>query len=352
MSTDFHDLLEKYRVDAVLISHLPNVRWLCGFTGSRGMVVLRRDDVCFLSDTRYTDQARTEVTHAGVFTQEGAFQDIVAREDLFCDITRILYQGDHLLVSDFEEWQRCFPGIEWVGSERLLDEFVAQKTSEELRLMRQAQGISDRVFTRILGSVVPGVSECDLVAEITYQHLLLGAEKMSFDPIVLSGPRASLPHGRASDRCVKRGELLLLDFGCFVGGYASDMTRTIAVGQPPAAQREAYNVVLEAQTRALDYLCAGHTTCEIDAVARSVIDDAGYGDCFVHSLGHGIGLEVHEWPRLSRHTNDTLPANVAVTIEPGIYVSGQFGIRIEDTVVVGPDACERLGTSPRALLVV
>lgn len=352
MSTEFHDLLEKYRVDAALISHLPNVRWLCGFTGSRGIIVLRGEDTFFLSDTRYSDQARTEVTRARVFTEEGAFQEIVAREDLFRGITRILYQGDHLLVTDLEKWRRSFPGIEWVESECLLNEFVAQKTSEELGLMRQAQAISDRVFTHILDLVAPGVSERDLVAEITYQHLLLGAEKMSFDPIVLSGPRASLPHGRASDRRVKRGELLLLDFGCFVGGYASDMTRTIAVGQPPAAQRDAYYVVLEAQTRALEYLCAGHTTCEIDAVARNVIDDAGYGDYFVHSLGHGIGLEVHEWPRLSRHTNDTLPANVAVTIEPGVYVSEQFGIRIEDAVVVGPDACERLGASPRELLVV
>ena len=339
-------------MDAVLISHLPNVRWLCGFTGSRGIIVLREDDAFFLSDTRYTDQARMEVTHACVYTQEGSFQDIVAREDLFCDIQRILYQGDHLRVSDLETWRRCFTDVEWVMGDGLLDAVVAVKTPDEISLMRQAQAISDRVFTHILNSVVPGISERDLVAEITYQHLLLGAEKMSFEPIVLSGPRAAFPHGRASNQCVEHGELLLLDFGCFVGGYASDMTRTVAVGQPSADQSKAYHVVLDAQTRALDYLCAGRTTSDADMVARRVIEAAGYGDYFVHSLGHGIGLEVHEWPRLARHTIDTLQANVAVTVEPGVYVSGQFGIRIEDTVVVGPNACEHLGASPRELLVV
>lgn len=352
MSTDFHGLFEKYHVDAVLISHLPNVRWLCGFTGSRGIVMLREDGTSLLSDTRYIDQARMEVTRARVYTQEGAFQDIVAREDLLDGVQRILYQGDHMRVSDLEEWRRRFPGIEWVMSERLLDAAVAVKTPDEIGLMRQAQAITDRVFARILDSVVPGISERDLVAEITHQHLLLGAEKMSFDPIALSGPRAALPHGRASDRCVENGDLLLLDFGCFVGGYASDMTRTIAVGQPSAEQRKAYHVVLEAQTRAMDYLCAGQSSRDVDAVARNVIDAAGYGDCFVHSLGHGIGLEVHEWPRLTRHTDDTLPANIAVTVEPGVYVSKRFGIRIEDTVVVRPDACERLGAAPRELLVV
>jgi Xaa-Pro aminopeptidase len=190
-----------------------------------------------------------------------------------------------------------------------------------------------------------------VAAEIVYQHLQRGAARMSFDPIVAGGEHGAIPHNRPTGRVLKQGDMVVLDFGCVIDGYASDMTRTVALGEPGASARAVYDVVLDAQERAIDAVHAGMSTKALDRVARDTITEAGYGEYFGHGLGHGIGLQTHEWPRLSYHVDDELPEGATVTIEPGIYLPGQFGVRIEDIVVVRDGGCQNLTSSPKSLIV-
>ncbi len=217
--------------------------------------------------------------------------------------------------------------------------------------MRQAQRVTDDVFEHMLGFIQPGMREQEVAVEIVYQHLQRGAAKMSFEPIVASGARGALPHALPTDKRLEPGELVVLDFGCFVDGYASDMTRTIALGEPGEEARKVYDIVLDAQQQAIAQARAGMSTKELDAAARSVIEATGYGEFFTHSLGHGIGLQTHEWPRVSYQVDDLLPEGTAITIEPGVYLPGQFGVRIEDIVVLRAGGCDDLTASPKELLV-
>ena len=344
-------LLQDHHVDAALITFLPDIRWACGFTGSNGFVIVLPDEVHFLSDGRYKEQARQEVTGAVVHTPGYELFEYAAQENLLGDARRILYQADYVTVAQLEQWRALWPSVDWVPGKRLLTVAVASKTDEEVDRIRRAQHITDAVFEHVLGFIRPGLSEQEVAAEIVYQHLMRGAEKMSFDPIVASGLRGALPHARASVKRLEPGELIVLDFGCFLEGYASDMTRTVALGEPGDEARAVYQVVLEAQQRAIDQARAGLSTRALDAMARSVIEEAGYGDYFTHSLGHGIGLQTHEWPRVSFHVDEGLPAGVAVTIEPGVYLPGRFGIRIEDIVVLREAGCDNLTNSPKELLI-
>jgi Xaa-Pro aminopeptidase len=234
---------------------------------------------------------------------------------------------------------------------KFLVEAVATKSDDEIERIRAAQVITDSVFVDLLSMIKPGVSELDLSAEIVYQHLKRGCEWLAFEPIVASGARGALPHARPSAKAIEPGDMVVIDMGGVKDGYASDMTRTVAVGEPGDEARKVYQTVRDAQEAAIEAAHSGMTGCELDAVARGVIDAAGYGEAFSHSLGHGIGLQTHEWPTLSKRTEDVLPVGAAVTIEPGIYLAGKFGVRIEDIVVLGEDGCSNLTGSPKELLV-
>ncbi len=343
--------LGDFDVDAVFVSSVPTIRWACSFTGSRALIVQKRNAAYFLSDARYTEQARREVQGADVITKSARFDDVVLEADLLQGVRSVLFQADHMTVSELEKWRTRFPSIQWVPATDFLSVAVAQKLPDEVEKLRRAQAVSDEVFEAVLSLIKPGMSEIEIAAEIICLHAQCGARRMSFEPIVVSGPRSALPHGRASARKIERGDVVLLDYGCYLDGFASDMTRTIAVGDPGSAVRQAYEAVREAQRRAIGGTVAGIPAREADAIARKVLVVAGYGDRFAHGLGHGIGLSVHEWPRLSPLSDDVVPANAAVTMEPGIYLPGQFGIRIEDTVVVREFGCERLGTTTRDLIV-
>ena len=208
------------------------------------------------------------------------------------------------------------------------------------------------MFAEICDWIKPGVTEQEVSAEIVYRHLLHGADKMSFDPIVASGSNGALPHARPSDRVLREGEFVVMDMGCFLDGYASDMTRTIALGEPSDEARRVYNIVLEAQEAALQAARSGITGTDLDDIARQIIKDAGYDEYFGHGLGHGVGLEIHEWPRLSYHVTHDLPDGAAVTVEPGIYLPEKFGVRIEDLIILHPDGHDNLTQSPKALQVI
>lgn len=352
-------LAEEEDVDAVLLTHLPDVRWACGFSGSNGLLIVQagadRGDVRadFVTDGRYDEQAQQEVQGAEVHVYSDKMWGYVEENDLLAGLDALGFQSDHVTVSRLASLEERFDAVDWTPVTSFLTRTVAQKDDAEIRQITAAQRITEAVFDTVRDRLKPGVTEKEIAAEVVYEHLRRGADKMSFDPIVAAGPNAAKPHARPTDRPIQEGEMVVLDMGCFAEGYASDMTRTVAVGEPGEAARRGYAVVLDAQQAALDAARAGMTGKELDAVAREVIDDAGLEEYFSHSLGHGVGLQIHEWPRVSRTSDYELPPGACVTIEPGVYVPEQeYGVRIEDLVVLREDGCDNLTRTPKELVVI
>ncbi len=344
--------------DAVLITHADDIRWAVGFTGSNGVLVVpggvgSLSTAHFVTDGRYRAQARAEVDAAEVHVPEGSLVDYVTAAGLLGGAGRVAVQADRLTVAQLDRYRRALPEIEFVPVEELLSAAVAAKDGAAIEAVRRAQALTCEVFDAILPFLGPGVSERDVAAEIVYQHLRRGASAMAFEPIVASGPRGALPHARPSSRTISPGELVVIDMGCVLDGYCSDLTRTVAVGaEPHPAAREAYGLVQEAHRAAIAAARAGMLGGELDAVARDVIDDAGLGEAFSHSLGHGVGLDVHEWPRLSQQVEHRLPVGATVTVEPGVYLPDRFGIRIEDVIALREGGADNLTPLPTDLLVV
>ncbi len=334
-----------------MLTFLPDVHWAVGFTGSNGLLIVRRDSAHFLTDRRYEVQAHQEVRGAEVHVPGYELIEHAAKESLLGTSGTVLFQSDHVSVAHLEKLKAAFPDVIWLPAAAFLTGAVAQKDPSEIEQMKAAQHITEAVFEHLLGLIRPGITEREVAAEIVYQHLRGGAERVSFDPIVAAGPNGALPHLRPTIRTIQAGDMVVIDMGCYVDGYASDMTRTLAVSEPGAEARRVYQIVRDAQQRALDSARAGLTTKHLDAAARDVIEQAGYGEAFSHSLGHGIGLQVHEWPRVSYLTEDVLPENAAVTIEPGIYLPDKFGVRIEDVIVLRAEGHENLTGAPKDLIV-
>ena len=340
-------------VDALLISALPNVRWACGFTGSNGLLLVEPDQAVFVTDGRYTEQAREEVVGADVVIAREGLLTRLKELDRFEDLDRVVFQADHVTVARQEQLQKNLPHIDWQGKTDVLMSLVGSKDGAEIERIRSAQQITEGVFDHILELLEPGLTEQAIAAEITYEHLKRGASSMAFDPIVASGPNGARPHAYPTNRRLQRGDLVVIDMGGFRNGYASDMTRTVAIGEPSEATRRAYDIVKSAQEAAIEAARAGLTGKELDAVAREVIEAADMGDYFSHGLGHGIGLEVHEWPRVSRTVEEELPEGACVTIEPGVYVPEDgYGIRIEDIVALRSEGCQNLTSASKELIVV
>lgn len=346
------DHLRRLHVDAVLLTALHDVQWACGFTGSNGLLLVRADDAVFLTDGRYTTQAQAEVRDARVEIGGHDLFAAAAENDLLSGCRRVAFQSDDVTVSAFESLTRHFVDIEWIPTEALLVSEVAAKSEASVGRIKEAQRLTETVFDEMLAWIRPGVSEKQIAAEIVYRHLRLGAERMAFEPIAASGPHSARPHGRPTDRVVESGEILLLDFGCFVDGYGSDMTRTIAIGRPDDAVREIYDLVLRAQQSAISVARSGMRSSELDGAARDIIEQAGYGAFFSHSLGHGVGRRIHEWPRVSYAADYTLPERCVVTIEPGIYLPERFGVRIEDMVQLHSWGCQPLTGVPKHLIII
>jgi Xaa-Pro aminopeptidase len=344
-------LLEEDDADAVLITHMPDVRWACGFTGSSGLLIVSRTSAHFVTDGRYAEQSAREVKDASLVVASSDLLATVANENLLGGYERLAFQADDLTVRKMERLRGASDGAVLVPKESLLDQRRAVKSADEVASIRKAQAITEAVFEDVLDQVGPGMTERELAAEIVYAHLRRGAERMSFDPIVAFGPNTALPHARPSDRVLGSRDVVLLDFGCVVDGYASDMTRTIAIGDVDDDFREVYDLVARAQDSALKACRAGMAAADLDGAARGVIEEAGFGEYFSHSLGHGVGLETHEWPRVSRTSSDVITDGCVVTIEPGVYLPGRFGVRIEDMVVARPDGSENLTSTTRQLIV-
>lgn len=345
--------LEDFDADGILLSALPAIRWACGFTGTNGLLLVTEHSAYFITDGRYTEQARSEVEGAEVgIASEGLMKGLL-EAGVFETLDSVVLQADDVTVAAYQQIKEEETRVDWRPKPAVLTQQIGRKEDAEVRRIRRAQALTEQVFEQVLASIRPGQTEQEIAAEITYQHLRRGAEKMAFDPIVASGPNAARPHAHPTSRTLSEGDMVVMDMGCKLDGYASDMTRTVAVGAPSSPAREGYRVVREAQAKALEHARAGMTGKELDGIARTHIREAGMGDYFSHGLGHGIGLEVHEWPRVSHSVEEELPPGACVTIEPGVYVPEEsFGVRIEDIVVLREEGCENLTRAPKALHVV
>jgi Xaa-Pro aminopeptidase len=339
------------RLDAFIVSDPAHVFYLTGFSGSSGLCVITHQKQFFVTDNRYKAQAPLEVHgYRIVIAPLNLFQTVADRQILPLR-HRIGFESNVFHVSEFRTLKKLFPSCRFVPAANVIETISAVKDKSEIALLRAAVEITDKTFQKILPLIRPGIREGDIAAEISYWHKRYGADADAFDPIVAGGPRGALPHARASERKIEKGEMLVMDFGCRCKGYHSDLTRTVAVGKPSDTMRTVYAVVLEAQRRALDIVKAGSAACAVDAAARDVIQHYGFGKFFIHSLGHGLGLHVHEPLRLSPVSKDILQKGNIVTVEPGIYLPGVGGVRIEDDVLIGRDHGDVLNKSPKELII-
>ena len=343
-------------VSGLLVTHLPDVRYLCGFTGSSAALAVTRRAARLFTDGRYRTQAAEEVKGAKVEIVSGApalaaVQWLSAQpgtESAGFDPARatvaVLARWKAGLASNFR--RKFLTPLEGP----LVETLRMVKDDDELVLMREAALLGCKLFDHIQGYLRPGLREIDVAAELEHEARVLGAEGMSFETIVASGPRSAMPHGRATTARLPRRGFLTLDFGVILNGYCSDMTRTIHFGVPKPNERVAYESVLEAQQAAVAAVASGVSCGDVDEAARSVLRKAGLADAFSHSTGHGVGLEIHEPPRVGTGQTTRLLPGMVVTIEPGIYLPGEFGVRIEDMVTVTRTGCEVLTPSPKALI--
>ncbi len=359
--TDIHRRLATLRqvmaereADAFLVSNAYNRRYFSGFTGSSGVLLVTPDEAYIVTDFRYYEQAQQEAPDFTLHKQTGRMEESLGELLARVAPRRLAFEADHVTVAAFDRWREEVPEeIEWVPTEEVGWNVRAVKDEGEISLLRRAQAITDRAFERFLLEVEPGRTERELAWRLEVILRELGADDVSFDIIVAVGDHAALPHYHPlpGDRAVAPGDIVLVDFGAQVGGYHADMTRTFVVGEPDEQFRRVYAACLGALELAEATICAGMSCYDADRVARDHLEAQGFGDQFGHSLGHGVGLEVHEKPFLSFRAppEETIPANSVVTIEPGVYIPGWGGVRIEDLAVVRDDGLEILTQSTKAI---
>jgi Xaa-Pro aminopeptidase len=335
----------------VLITDLRNIRYLCGFSGTEGVLLISQDNAWFLCDSRYTAQAAQEVQNAEI--RECAvirIDTIVALAQEYA-LDRIGFEAAHTTVSAFRLMSEKLVGIELVELGAKFDEIRICKDRAEIELLSSVATLSSLALTAVLANIKPGVREVDIALALELEMRRRGADGKAFDFIVASGKRGAMPHGRASDKIIQSGELVTIDFGALKDGYHSDETVTIACGMPETRAQEIHSIVGTAHDLAIRAVRPGISCKDLDEVARSYIRDSGYGEYFGHGLGHGVGLEIHEFPTLSPRSSAVLEEGMVITVEPGIYIPGFGGVRIEDTVVVTGDGCHVLTSADKQLLV-
>lgn len=342
--------IDEQGVDAIIVTRHPNVRYLTGFTGSNAQVLLTRSESVFFTDGRYTEQSRHEVPDIERITYLGAFGEALAGACARLGVARLGFEAHGVTVGDLGELQRQMEGVELVGVARLVEGLRWVKEDGEIEMLREAQACTDRAFEDILDTLAVGMTERQVALELEHAMRRAGADAPSFESIVAFGEQAAEPHHQPSHRVLDEGDVIKLDFGALYAGYHADMTRTIAFGDPVPELRKIHDVVREAQQAGIDAVRAGVTGGEVDDAARRVVEDAGYGAHFTHGLGHGVGLEIHEGPSFARGGKDEIPAGAVMTVEPGVYVPGLGGVRIEDMVEVQESGCRVVGSSIRELV--
>jgi Xaa-Pro aminopeptidase len=352
-STRLTELLRAAELDVLLVTGLVNVRYLTGYTGSNGLALVGPELRRFVTDFRYAEQAAAEV--------DPSFERIQAPVELLDGLADALpsgalqlgFEAAHTSVAQHAFLREQLPdSVELAPTADLVESLRAVKDAAEIATVRAATTLADASFERVLEGGLVGRSEREVAIALEHEMVLQGARRPSFDAIVAAGPHGALPHAMPRDVEIRRGDLVVIDWGAELDGYCSDCTRTVAAGEPGGEAREIYGLVLEAQQAGVDAVRADRHTAELDGIARDVIAAAGHGDNFGHGLGHGVGLEVHEAPWLRRRSDKVLQTGNVVTVEPGVYLAGRFGVRIEDLVAVTEDGCELLTSISKQLTVV
>jgi Xaa-Pro aminopeptidase len=347
------ELLSEAGVDLLLVSNLVNVRYLTGYTGSNGLALVGPHTRAFITDFRYVEQAAEQVDSA--FDRRRAPQELLhAVEELLPEgAVRLGFEDADVSVRTHARLREMLPDrVQLVGVDGIVERLRAVKEPGEIAQIRSACELADAALERLLEGGLAGRTERELALELEQVMRLLGAQRPSFDSIVAAGPHGALPHATPRDVEVVRGQLVVIDWGAELDGYCSDCTRTVAAGEPDEQARLVYELVLAAQIGGVRGVRAGAAAREVDGAAREVIEAGGFGERFGHGLGHGVGLEIHEGPRLSQRSEDVLAAGSIVTVEPGIYLPGEYGVRIEDLVAVTADGCEIHTSIDKQLLIV
>ncbi|MGB7606088.1 MAG: Xaa-Pro peptidase family protein [Lutisporaceae bacterium] len=337
-------------LDAAFLYSAENIRYISGFTGSTGYVIVTANKAYFITDFRYKDQAHKQCKGFEVIIHSNSLIDEIKKSVQVNKVNRIGIEDNFMTVAMYENLKSNLQGVEVAPLKDILEAIRMIKDADEIEAIEKAANIADSAFKHILDFIKPGVTEKEVALELEYTMKKNGATNLSFESIVASGVRSSLPHGVFTDKVINNGEFLTLDFGCVYNGYCSDMTRTVFVGKADDKQKKIYNIVLEAEKAALEQYKPGMLGKEVDKVARDIISAEGYGDNFGHGLGHGVGLAVHEEPRVSPLGEKKLEAGMVVTDEPGIYISEYGGVRIEDLILITEDGCRVLSKSPKHLI--
>jgi Xaa-Pro aminopeptidase len=338
-------------VDALLVTRLPNIRYLTGFTGSAAVLLVSPEAAVFVTDGRYEEQSHEQLDAAGVSARIEIAPTAAAQRDVLVPAAgpceRLGLEAHGVTWAQQRTYADWFAGAELVPTDGVVEALRRVKEPAEVARIRAACSIADDALAELLPTLAAAPTERDFALELEFAMRRRGASGNSFDPIIASGPNGAKPHARPTDRPIGRGELVVIDFGCIVDGYCSDMTRTVSVGDPGPEARRVWDVVAASQRAGRDAVRAGVDCVAVDRASRDVIDAAGWGERFAHGTGHGVGLEIHEAPRVAKTASGTLEAGAVVTVEPGVYLPGVGGVRIEDTLVVTPDGAEALTEFPK-----
>lgn len=345
--------LDAYQLDALCITSQPGEYYAVGLKGE-GVVLVTRQGCHYFTDSRYIELAQNTVTNADV-TMVTPHQDHLALASLVLEhygLKRVGIEEAYLTVERWQKMKTAFPAdTELVPAGKLLTELRSAKTEEELAIMQKAQDITDQVFAEICEFLHAGVTESEVAAQLTYLQMKHGAEGNSFPPIVASGANGSMPHAIPTAKPIQKGEFVTMDFGCIYQGYCSDMTRTVAIGQPSDEMRRVYDAVLEAQLAGIAAAKAGVPGCDVHNAAWDVLKKYGYGDYFGHGFGHSLGIEIHESPNANRANTKPLPAGAVLSAEPGVYLPGKFGVRTEDVIFLTETGNRILTHAPKHLII-
>lgn len=341
--------LKTKHLEAIIVLSDYNRRYLSGFTGTSGALIITNEEKLLLTDFRYIEQATTQAADFKVIKQQGQLIESIKSTLEELNVQNVGFEGNLVSYDTYLQLSKSY--ISLISISGLIEKIREVKDEQEIANIRKAAQIVDDAYEYILTVAKAGMTELELKAKLESKMLELGSEGPSFNTIVASGVRGALPHGVASDKVINQGELITLDYGAYYNGYASDITRTFAIGEPDAQLKEIYQIVLQANLKGIEAAKKGMTGKELDAVARDFITEKGYGDAFGHSLGHGIGLDVHEGPNLSKKSESPLELNNCVTIEPGIYLDGIGGVRIEDDILITENGCERFTKSSKDLII-
>ena len=349
--TTLKNELANMNLDGMYVTNLTNVRYLTGFTGSAGSVLILDNKNHFFTDGRYIEQSKEQVKNCVIHIVGSAHFSEIKNKKLISKNQIIAVEGDYLSVNLYDNIKQTLNMVKLEKIPDIIGIIAAIKDEHEIQSLKTAIEITDKVFDLIIPDLKIGAIEKNIAAKISYLFKMNGAEGDSYESIIGSGYLGALPHARPTDKAFEKGDFVVMDFGALYNGYHADMTRTVVIGEATSRHEEIYSIVLKSQLAGIDYAKAGVTGKELDSQCRQVIEDAGYGDKFIHSTGHGIGLEVHTYPRISSYNRLPLLENYVVTIEPGIYIPQWGGVRIEDDCLIQKHNCKPLNSSTKEMLV-